>query len=41
MSTLQSLTTEQLELLILINDIEEYGKKHPENIPQGGIKEVL
>lgn len=41
MSTLQTLTTEQLELLILINDIEEYGKKHPENIPQGGIKEVL
>lgn len=41
MSTLQTLTTEQLELLILINDIEEYGKKHSENIPQGGIKEVL
>ena len=41
MGTQKSLTTEQLELLIMIDEIEEFDKKHPGNIPAGGIKEVL
>lgn len=41
MGTQQVLTTEQIELLIIIDDIEEYDRKHPGNIPAGGIKEIL
>lgn len=41
MGTQQALTTEQIELLIIISEIEEFDRKHPRNIPQGGIKEIL
>lgn len=41
MGTQQALTTEQVELLILINDIEDFDREHPGNIPTGGIKEIL
>lgn len=41
MGTQQVLTTEQIEFLIIIDDIEEYDRKHPGNIPAGGIKEIL
>lgn len=41
MGTQQALTTEQLELLVIIDEIQEYDKEHPNSIPAGGIKEVL
>lgn len=41
MGTQQALTTEQVELLILIDSIEEFESKNPGNIPPGGIKEIL
>lgn len=41
MGTQQALTTEQTELLIIIDEIEEFDRKHPGNIPLGGIKEIL
>lgn len=41
MGTQQQLTTEQVELLIMINEIEEFDSLHPGNIPDGGIKEIL
>lgn len=41
MDTQQALTTEQLELLIIIDEIETFDKVHPDNMPAGGIKEIL
>ena len=41
MGTSQALTTEQVELLILIECIEDFDKKNPGNVPPGGIKEIL
>lgn len=41
MSTQQALTTEQVELLIIISEIEKFDSVHPGNIPDGGIKEIL
>lgn len=41
MGTQQALTTEQLELLVFIDEIQGYEKEHPNSIPAGGIKEVL
>lgn len=41
MGTQQALTTEQLELLIIIDEIETFDRVHPDNIPAGGIKEIL
>ena len=41
MGTSQALTTEQIELLILIECIEEFDKENPGNIPNGGIREIL
>ena len=41
MGTQQALTTEQLELLIIIDEIETFDRVHPDNMPAGGIKEIL
>lgn len=41
MDTQQALTTEQLELLIIIDEIETFDRVHPDNMPAGGIKEIL
>lgn len=41
MGTQQTLTTEQVELLIIISEIEKFDSVHPGNIPAGGIKEIL
>lgn len=41
MGTQQTLTTEQVELLIIISEIEKFDSVHPGNIPDGGIKEIL
>lgn len=41
MGTSQALTTEQIELLILIECIEDFDKENPGNVPLGGIKEIL
>lgn len=41
MGTQQALTTEQVELLIIISEIEKFDSVHPGNIPDGGIKEIL
>ena len=38
---MQALTTEQAELLLMIYDIEEFDEEQPENIPIGGIGEIL
>lgn len=41
MGTSQALTTEQIELLILIECIEDFDKENPGNIPNDGIKAIL
>ena len=41
MGTHQELTTEQVELLLIIENIEEFDKTNPGNIPNGGVKEIL
>lgn len=41
MGTQQALTTEQAQLLIIINGIEEFDSVHPGNIPAEGIKGIL
>ena len=33
MDTQQALTTEQLELLIIIDEIETFDRVHPDNMP--------
>lgn len=40
MSKLQ-LTTEEFELLLIINEIMEFNKQKSENIPEGGIGEII
>lgn len=41
MGTTQALTAEELSLLYVIKAIEEFDKKNPGNIPQGGMHEVI
>lgn len=41
MGTQQQLTTQQVELLILIKEIADFDKEQPGNIPQGGVGEII
>lgn len=41
MGTQQALTTEQISLLLMIKAIDDFGKENPDNIPPGGVMEVL
>lgn len=41
MGTQQELTTEQISLLLMIKMVEDFEKENPNNIPDGGVKEVL
>lgn len=41
MGTQQQLTTEQVELLILIKEIEDFNKEQSGNIPEGGVGEII
>lgn len=41
MGTQQQLTTEQIELLILIKEIEDFNREQPGNIPDGGVGEII